>query len=233
MIADKLENTLNGGYGGLYGEVVTCDSYRLKTIQFTPDVVFDFGGNVGVFSRFARSLWNNALIVAVEPNPDNCNNFRKFTTDSNLILFEKAIGAGELWHNMGAVNGAHESYVSSGLGFDSRSMSEGAANNQKIEKSLIETVMPDEIINQYLKEGQRSVLKMDIEGGENIVFAHKPSMDAIKKIDFIAMEIHFYALTGKSVQEVRDITMEALNSLSDTHTWELDNVYFWATKKSS
>ena len=75
----ELENTLNGGYNGLYGEVVTEDCYRLKTLGFVPDVIFDLGANIGVFTRYARDMFNNAKIISVEPNLDNFENLKTFS----------------------------------------------------------------------------------------------------------------------------------------------------------
>ena len=38
-IVDHLNQTLNGGYNGLYGEVVTEDCYHLKTLDFVPEMI--------------------------------------------------------------------------------------------------------------------------------------------------------------------------------------------------
>ena len=225
---DKLEYSLNGGFNGLYGEVVTEDIYRIKTIEFIPDVIFDMGSNIGIFTRFARSLFPDALIIAVEPNIDNCGVFIRFTEpDNKIVLINKAIGDGGLWRCIGAANGAHECYLSEGLGYPQKDL----IVRDDIIMSDVETIMPDEIINRYLKDGMKSMLKLDIEGGENIIWNHKPSMDAIKKIDYIAAEIHFFALDGTGADEVREKTMEGLKELEETHYCKLDNVNFWATKK--
>ena len=69
MVVEKLEQTLNGGYNGLYHEVAVADCYKLRTIKFTPNVFIDIGSNVGVAARLARELFPNALIVCVEPEP--------------------------------------------------------------------------------------------------------------------------------------------------------------------
>jgi FkbM family methyltransferase len=228
---DKIEDTLNGGYLGLEGEVVTSDCYKLKELKFVPEIIFDFGANVGIFSRYARSLFPDALIIAVEPHKENCEVFERFTKDEKIILINKAIGQGNLWHSTTAKNGAGESYVSEGLGFPHDEMNIRVGNS--VEQSNVETIMPDKIINTYLKEGMTSVLKLDCEGAENIIWGHEPSMEAIKKIDYIAAEIHFYAISGKTWQEVQDKTRAALKSLELTHDCELDNVNFWATKKTN
>jgi len=228
----KLEETLNGGYNGLYGEVVTYDIYRLKKIPFKPDIIFDFGANIGVFTRYARTLFPDALIVSVEPHPANVALFKHFTNDHNNILIEKAIGRGKMWHNLGAVNGSGESYVSSGLGFENDMMRNAADMSLGIEDTMIECVMPDTIIYQFWKPGMKAIWKCDIEGGENVIYGDKSSMEAISQMDYITMEVHWYALTGGlAYDEVKAATLKAIDELKETHNTELDNVTFWALKK--
>lgn len=224
---DKIEDSLNGGYGGLYGEVVTEDTYRLKELKFVPDVIIDLGGNVGCFSRFARTLFPDARIVTVEPNPDNCEVFKKFTEDNNLTLLEAAVGIGQIWRCEGAVNGAHEVYLSSGLGYPFNV-------GEKMETILeveVPTIMPDEIVNKYVKEGEKFIVKVDVEGNENIIFTHEPSMEALRKADYVTMEIHWNALNGSLLAEVKNKTLAALKSFDKTHDCELKHIMFYATKK--
>lgn len=232
MIVDKIEQT--DGFRGLYGEVVTEDIYRLRSIKWQPDVILDLGANIGIFARFARTLFPNAFIISVEPNPDNIIHFKKFIDDEervlgNLILIEEAIGIGDMWHCKGAINGAHECYLSAGLGYEKEQMIE--QEGKSLERSEIPTVMPDELINYYVKEGQKSILKIDIEGGENAIFTHPASLNAMSRIDYIAMEIHWYGLTGDVLPEVRKTIMAGIEFLKKTHDCELDNVSFWAKKK--
>lgn len=238
----KLDQTLNGGYNGLYGEVVDKDIYRVRTVEdivsindpafihekghagidFIPDVVFDFGANIGVFTRYAQSLWPNAQIVSVEPHPANCEIFKHFTKD--VMLVEKAIGTGELYHFAGAINGSGESYISPGIGMDTEAMKHSAGV-----LSTIKTVMPDALINLFVRHSQKFLVKMDIEGGENAVFAHKPSMDALRRADYFCMEVHFYGLT-ETAKTRREI-MKVLASFEATHNCTLDHVTFYARKK--
>lgn len=233
MIVDKIEDTLDGKYLSLFGEVNTTDCYRLKNIGFVPDIIYDLGCNVGTFTRFCRELWPDAGIVAVEPDKENYHHFIQFTDLENIDVYNKAIGIGQVYHGLTASNGSGETYLSSGLGYPSNLMEKGCAeNNMGIEKSDVETIMPDELINKYWKPGRKSIVKIDIEGAENTIWTHKPSMDALRKMDYLCMEVHFYALIGGEVHdEVRRKTMEALRSFEETHDCELDNVHFWAIKK--
>lgn len=229
-IVKDLKETLNGGFGGLYGEVVTEDCYRLRGIQWEPEVIFDLGANVGVFTRYARELFRTARIIAVEPDEENCAHLRKFTEDSNLILIEAAIGKGTLWHYLNSRNGAMQCYLSEGLGYPGAAMKK-CEEAGTVEQLKIPTVLPAELVRSYWKPGQRSVMKIDIEGAENAIFEDPDSVAALKQMDYIAMEVHFYATNGAEHKEVTRKTMEVLQELEDTHTCELNNKNFWATKK--
>jgi len=227
--ANTLEETLKGGYNGLYGEVVTCDMYRLRSVKFQPDIVFDVGANVGIFSRFARTLFPAVLIVALEPHPENLYYFRKFTfsKDPNLILVEKALGKGVVYRCSGAANGAGESYLTTGPGFSDKEV--GAAANLK--QTVIPSVTLGELIYSYWTPAMKSILKVDCEGAENSIWTDALSMAALVLMDYICMELHDYSLSGAGREEVLAVTTAGLRLLERTHTCERDGVYFWATKK--
>lgn len=230
MIVKTLKETLNGGFAGLFGEVVTEDCYRLRQIDWDPALIFDLGGNVGVFARYARSLFPRAKIVSVEPNPENCEHFRKFTADTNTTLIEAAIGKGDIWHVTGARNGAMEVYLSEGLGYPRASIAE-LDELGEIEKIRMPTIMPADLVDAYWKPGMRTVMKIDIEGGENAIFMDEDSVECMKEMDYLVMEIHYFAHTGREMPEVRQKTVEVLTALEDTHVCELQGPNFWAVKK--
>lgn len=223
----RLEESLNGGFGGLFGEVVSEDTYKLKQLKFVPDVVVDMGCNIGIFSRYARELFPSAKIISIEPDKNNCEVFREFTKDENTTLIEKAIGVGKIWRCEQDINGAHESYLSSGLGLP---LVVGEPI-PKIVETDIQCIMPDEIINEYIKEEMKTVVKIDIEGGENSIFMHDPSMQALRRMDYVTFEIHWTALSGDRLEEVHQKTFESLASFIPTHNCRLINTMFYATKK--
>lgn len=231
-IVNTLEETLNGGYGGLYGEVVTEDTYRIKKLDFIPSLIFDIGANIGVFTRYCRQLFPQAFIVAVEPDNENVQHFQMFTfRDSQLVLLHKALGKGNIWRSKSAANGAGESYVSSGLGFPDELMQK----SETVEKWNIPTITLPELVDEYMKyagKGGKSVCKIDIEGGENAIFEDPKSIEALKTFDYICAEIHFYSIVGGLINEaVRAKTISALQELQETHDCELDHIYFYARKK--
>lgn len=132
-----------------------------------------------------------------------------------------------MWHNKGARNGSGESYVASGLGFDEKIM----AQAESTEKSYVETIMLPDLM-KWWKEGTKTVMKIDVEGGENCIWDDEPSMEALRKMDYICMETHFYALHGGALyDEMKAKTMAALKSLEDTHVCHFEHPHFEARKK--
>ena len=216
---DRVEQTLNGGYAGLYGEVVEYDWYRLKELRFTPDVIFDLGANVGVFTRYARRLFPEALIVAVEPDEENYANLVKFTlVDHKMVLIKSAIGNFGMYRVRGAINGAHEVYVNE--------------PNENSDAVTTSSVMIDELVNRYLSPGMKSLMKMDIEGNELVVWDHAPSMSVLRRIDYFTGEIHWSMLTGEKARLAQEKSLSALYSLGDTHNVTMDASSFWISKQS-
>ena len=224
-IADDLSKTLTGGFGGLYGEVVTSDCYQLKTTTWQPDIIFDLGANSGTCSRFCRELFPSALIVAVEPDSDNYATFKKFTNDNNLVLINKAIGTGEVYRAKGAANGAMEVYLSKMVGYGEE------LQGDAFTKSDIGFTTVEELFKEFYQPEMKSIVKIDIEGSENSIFQSEASMSALKQADYIVIEIHRYAATGATQQIVNDLTETALKSFEATHNCNYKHPIFFATKK--
>lgn len=236
----------NGEFDSLYGEVVTYDVYHVRDVPnivscndpnyvhwhghagigFTPDTVLDLGANVGVFSRYARSLWPSANIIAVEPNPNNQAVFEEHSP-KDIILLKTAIGQGQVYHCNGAVNGAHEVYLSKGLGYNQQAFDE--LNKSGMTESVeIKPIMLTDL-KKYCKG--KVLCKMDIEGNETVIFNDKTSMDLMKTFEYIAIELHYFASDGSQLDAVKAKTKEALDSLNETHNTRYDHIYFYATKK--
>ena len=223
---EKVEDTLNGGYGGLYGEVVTCDTYKLLELNFIPDLIFDIGANVGIFARYARTLFPDAEIIAVEPDSDNLQNLRKFTFDSKLRIIEAALGVGPVYRVAGAVNGAHEAYFTKGLGYP-----KSDPPHPHYQPSLATAVTLAQIVKSTGWQGRKTFLKLDCEGGENSIWQDEESMMFLRMMDAVSIELHYHAAYGGPVhEEVKRVTDNALASLAATHQCEKDGCHFHARK---
>lgn len=223
MIVDRLEDTLNGGYGGLYGEVVTEDTYGLRKIKEPIDVILDIGANVGCFTRFARELFPNAVIVSVEPDPENFIHLKKFTNqDDKMFFINRALGVGEIFKRLGAPNGAHESYIPKGMGY-----------NDEYEPTLIKAITIWELTGNFVYKGQKSLIKIDVEGAENCIWNDKDSIGALQTFDYIMLELHFCVEIGNhaAIKEMAESTIKGIMELTKTHDCHYDHIYFYATKK--
>lgn len=230
--AETLEEILAGDYGGLYGEVVVADTYRLRQVEFQPDIIFDIGANIGIFSRYARELFPKALVIAVEPNPGNCNLFRRFAPPDRLILVQMALGRGTIFHGLTARNGSGETYLSAGLGYPYMDMVAAVRSNQGLVFSDVPPIELHQLIyGGYWRPGMKTLVKIDCEGAENSIWESPLSMLALKKVDYLAMEIHDYALNGNELSMVKEKTQQALQEFESTHYCERKGVHFWATKK--
>lgn len=240
---------MNGEYDALYGEVVTYDVYHVRDVPnkvscndptyvhwhghsgigFIPDTVLDLGANVGIFSRYAHELWPDANIIAVEPNPDNCRVFREFTFDkpTKIILIETAVGSGQMYRFQGVVNGAHESYLSHGIGYNKLAFDELNRIGITRDSNVPALMLTD--LKKYCSG--KVLLKLDIEGNETIIFNDPDSMELMKTFEYICMELHYFANDGSQLESVKTKTAEALESLKETHNTRFDHIYFYATKK--
>lgn len=252
-MVEKIEETLNGGYLALYGEIVDKDIYHMKDVadivsvndptfvheaghkrafDFVPDIIFDLGANIGIFSRYARELFPDALIVSVEPDVNNCEVFKKFTkADARIILIQKAIGSGTLFHVKGSKNGAGENYISAGAAYPENEMLKKAQEEIECEVSNVETITLQQLISQYVKEGQKFIIKLDIEGAEHSIFSSKPELDALNKADYIAGELHGFSLDAVTNIVAKDNIHSAIDYLLFTHNIKTKNLNFYALKR--
>jgi FkbM family methyltransferase len=237
----KLEDSLNGNYLSLYGEVVTQDIYHMRDVEdivsindptyvhekghkrgfdFIPNVIMDLGANVGIFSRYARELFPQALIVAVEPDPENFKYLYAFE-DVGFHPINKAIGNGDMYKSLDAANGAMQCYFSKGPGYNQFDLEE-------LKYSEVKSIMLTDL-KKYCHG--KTVLKLDIEGNETVIFNDPGSMEMLKTIDYISLELHYFAADIDKLAVVRKITNDALDSLSATHDTCIDNIYFYARKR--
>lgn len=223
MEVEKLEQTLNGGYGGLYGEVVTNDCYRLKSIDWEPNLIVDIGANVGCFARFARELFPHALIVCVEPDYENFVHLTKFTDHANMVFINKALGIGKIHKYANAVNGAHESYFSKEIGFSEKDLEEYEATPH-------DSITVSDIMFKYGRA--KTIIKIDCEGAENSIWGHEPSMIALENADYLVMELHWAMAKydHDTMKRVVKPTVAALLEISHTHDCSFEGDILYATK---
>lgn len=233
----KIEDSLNGCYQSLYGEIVDKDVFRLKdvadivsindssyvhehghrsNVHFKPEIIYDIGSCVGIFARFASGLWPSAKIITVEPSEDNF-----IYLDSEWTNYKRAIGFGQMYMLKSLINGAHDFFCCDSEAFKN--------NDLMYDKTNIESLMIDRLIR--LHGHINSIMKIDIEGNEAVIFNHEPSLEALALIDYLVIEIHGYANMAELIPKVKEINQNAFDFIAQTHNTELSNNYFYAVKK--
>ena len=136
------------------------------------DIVIDAGANVGDYTVKAGNIVKKGKVIAIEPNPNNVEIIKK-----NIIL-NKLYNVEVLPFAISNVSGVAK------LSGDSV----GASIMQDVENSLqVQTITIEDILKKYCTTGKKVVMKMDIEGAEELVFRN-PSF--LKMVREISIELH-------------------------------------------
>ena len=225
-------------FAPLFEELVQQDCYRLRTVPFQPDVILDIGANVGVFTSCARFLFPSATIVAIEPNPRNWGLLNRHTRHlPNVTLLMGALGTGPLWREL--VEDIRPPYYGGG----NRYLTAGQLGcplsmfdyNGPCSRAVgVVPMSLSRLVDRYAPGSIPLLVKIDIEGGENCIFNHEPSMAALRRIDYLAMEVHYPVDgTGPVFEPGKPTIRQSLMSLADTHDCVLDEPrnLFYATRR--
>lgn len=236
------------GFKAIFHEVCMMDCYGVRDLPFVPDVVVDIGAMVGVFTSYARYLFPGAEIVALEPNPQNWEYLERFTGHlPRVTRINKAMGLdGPMWHQPtedaiaehdarhppgeAPYTGGIHTYTSAGFGYPDQKLE----TLGWFERCSVEVISLDALVAEYVPEGAKAILKVDCEGGENCLYHHEPSMAALRRMCYIAIEVHYFSFDPSENYEAnKQIMRNALLSLVDTHVCELDDErhQFHATRK--
>ncbi len=166
---------------------IVCDKAyryieRMKDVSF----VIDCGANVGYFSALCLSVFPNCTVVAVEPDKKNFKIMQR-----NLAPYSgrvKAINAG-IWSHRTALAISAKPYR------DGREWTRQVRECLPGEASDLSGVD----ISTIMEEAGRkrvSLLKIDIEGSETVVFS-KNYENWIQSVDVIMIELHDDSSFGK------------------------------------
>ena len=139
-------------------------------------LIIDAGANIGTASIFFRSLYPEAIIVAVEPDPDN------------LVVLKENSGQGKHFTVIEAAIGSetgHVSVVQQGLGW--------ATKTVRSEEGVKVTTI-NEIISTF-QDCDLFLVKIDIEGFEKDLFASSTEWLALSSA--VIIELHDWMLPGQ------------------------------------
>lgn len=157
-------------------ELAAGDCYRLNKISWEPEVVFDCGGNTGLFTLAATTRWPQAQVYCFEPMPDNYKAIQRNIDLNGLKPKVQLIKA--------AVGNSERS-----ARFFMREANQGSLDNS-LEYGQAIDVQVNRLWHYYEQHSNSNTLiKMDIEGGEYEVLADIFSHKNLRKLVML-LEVH-------------------------------------------
>lgn len=144
----------------------------LKKIEYG-DMVIDAGANIGMFTlQAARIVGSSGMVISVEPQPDNIE-FLKENIRLNSLTNVRVITKALYFQDEVAV-----SFMGKGVG----------GHLSKSGSAMVETISLKTIVSML--HGKEFWIKMDIEGGEEFIFARDQDLSCLKGLKGMAYEIH-------------------------------------------
>lgn len=155
-----------------------ADKYQSLLSEGKVPIIVDAGANIGIASIWFNTTFPKAVVVAIEPDPENIKVLKENIADraSNVRVVGAAIG--------------------SRPGFVALNNPEGlswAVQTERAESGC-PIISIDEIIDS-VENGALFIVKVDIEGFENDLFSE--NLDWLKQAFAVFIEPHDWLLPGK------------------------------------
>ena len=149
------------------------------------DIVVDVGANIGCFSRYALTK-NPSRVICFEPFSKNFECLKYNTENTVCELHKKAISDN---HNPIKLLGSNEFSGGSNI----KGNSDGGIYNieEMVDCMTLDSLFDNNIVDKI------DFLKIDVEGAETDVI-NGISVDNLKKVNKISMEIHYRHVTTES-----------------------------------
>lgn len=163
----------------VFRQIFAEREYRYIDGLARPEVIIDCGANVGYSSAYFLSRFPDCSVIAVEPDPGNFELLRM-----NLEPYgrrARLLNAG-VWSHSARLKLADTPFR------DGRDWSRQVVECRGEEPGSIEAVGISELVRGSGFEWV-SVLKMDIEGAEAVVFAANPD-EWLERVDLLVIELH-------------------------------------------
>jgi FkbM family methyltransferase len=162
----------------ILAENILLDSYQLEKLDHDAfDQIFDVGGNIGGFSVNAGTRFKKAKITAFEPNK------------SNIALFRQNIKLNKVSDRVKVIEAAVS--VSSAPTIKLYTGADYGSNSTYVPSSQVEVVKNFNLLDIEKSITKKSLLKIDIEGGEIEIFKKK-NLKFLKKFKMIIVEYHHF-----------------------------------------
>jgi FkbM family methyltransferase len=191
----------------VFNQIFVQREYSCVDSLSNVDLVIDCGANVGYSSSYFLNRFPNCYLIAIEPSPANF-----YMLEKNLIYYRDRIQILQtaIWSHPANL------VISENIYRDGREWSYQVRECNNKETPALRAVDIPTLINASKRE-RISILKMDIEGAEAVVFSANIE-SWIDHVDTMLIELHDDSQYGKS----SEIVYEACkNSYSLSHFGEL------------
>ncbi len=143
-------------------------------------LIIDAGANIGGATVYLDAIFPDCAIVAIEPEPGNCELSRLNCSHTDFRLIEAALGqrSTSLYlHDLGR----------SDWGFQVRMVGEHP----------VTVVTMSDVLKQHCVDATPFILKVDIEGAEQMLFAEET--DWLDRFALVVIELHDWMQPGDAV----------------------------------
>jgi FkbM family methyltransferase len=166
----RLSYRVNRGDIRVIAEVWLAGAYELP-FAIAPRNVIDMGSNIGAAAVWLSRRYGASRLVAVEPVPANAD-LARVNLARTGVDFEVLTAA------VGPVAGTARFEVS-------ETSTLGRIGEQGLE---VELVTPQALVDRFPREETIDLVKIDIEGGEQAVFAAE--LDWLDRVECLVIELH-------------------------------------------
>jgi len=204
---------------GVINEVIVLDSYRLYHLKrlIEPKVILDLGGHIGTFGLMAKKMWPDALLIAVEANPNSCSFYERNMIDNGFTNYH-ILNRG-LTYNPDERCLVEDFSVTGGGILTTKEGVEDVFDYSRGSRTLnytdVEPITIEDIIKKFNLE-TIDLAKWDIEGSELSCW-DKMTRDAASKFKLMVGEFH--------IPNLEEGTF-APDSLQKMEYWEIANDKF-------
>jgi FkbM family methyltransferase len=174
----------------VFGQIFIQQEYGSLLGAKNVDLVIDAGANVGYSSVYFLTHFPNCHVIAIEPDPAN---FVALT--QNLAPYQSRVRL----YNCGIWSKPAQLAIETSLYRDGREWTRQVRECAAGEKGDITAITIGELLRQSGRE-RLSLLKMDIEGAEIVVFSHPEHQQWLPLTDAMAIELHDDTSFGKATE---------------------------------
>ena len=177
-------------------KIITEDEYGLMNLFDyipIPKVILDVGGHIGTFGIFAKSLWPDALLIAVEPSEDNAAMYQMNLDSNNMSDNSIIINAAVNYSDRKILINASRT-TGGGVLLSEEEADEYIATNYRmcngITNDNVKSITIEDIIRDYNLDAI-DLAKFDCEGAEQDIFENMTD-DSAAKFRYLVGEYHYW-----------------------------------------